>query len=1066
MPRLLPPGAVPMPRVPAPPDEPAYAELHALSNFSFQRGASDADELFERAALLGYRALAITDECSMAGIVRALDASEEHHLPLVVGTEIRIADGPKLVLLATNHDGYSDLCRLITLARRRSAKGEYRLVRDDLALLGDGVLVLWPPRDGLDDADAEAAWLAMRFATRAWIAVELHRDGDDAARLARLRALGERHVLPLVASGDVHMHARGRRALQDVMTAIRLGCTVAEAGHALFANGERHLRRRCDLAALYPQELLDESVRIAEQCIAFKLRGINYVYPSELVPPGLTASEHLRALTYAGASVRWPGGMPPGISRQLEHELALIKELKYEHFFLTVEEIVRWARERPQPILCQGRGSSANSAVCYALGITAVRPEDGNLLFERFLSIERNEPPDIDVDFEHDRREEVIQHVFGKYGRERAAIAATVIRYRGKSAARDVGRALGFGEDELGPLSEAYAYANGEAPLGELLAERGFDPSSEAIRRFAVLVGELRGFPRHLSQHVGGFVISEHALHTLVPVENAAMAERTIIQWDKDDLESMQLLKVDCLALGMLSCLRRCFDLLRRHEALDLKLYEVPANDKDTYDMICRADTIGVFQIESRAQMSMLPRLRPRKHYDLVVQIAIVRPGPIQGGMVHPYLRRRQGEDAEYPQSREERERGVVNPEVMKVLGRTLGVPIFQEQVMKLIQVIAGFTAGRADALRRAMAAWKRKGGLEPFRDEIREGMLANGYDEDYFERIFQQILGFGEYGFPESHSASFAHLAYASSWIKCHHPAVFTCALLNSLPMGFYAPAQLVRDVQRHGVRVLPVDVTASEWDCTLERAASREGARDADGALMLRLGFSRLTGCGEPLARRIVEARADAAFRDVADLVRRARLSVRERGLLADADALRAFGAHRHQARWAVGGAEPPPPVLDGAAVHEDAVDLVAPTLRDDVHADWAAQGFSLRRHPLAFAREALTRERMLRAREIQTTPHGRHVRCAGLVTVRQRPGTAKGVTFVTLEDETGVVNVIVWQDVAREQRRVLLDSVVLGVEGVMQASQGVRHVVAHRLLDLGALLPGVGSASRDFH
>ncbi len=1096
---------------------PAYAELHALSNFSFQRGASSAAELFERAARLGYSALAITDECSLAGIVRALEASEASGVALIVGTEVQLDDGPKLVLLAGSQRAYSSICELITRGRRRSAKGAYALTRADVECLHAEVLVLWPPGPArVADRDADAAWIAHHFAGRAWIAVELHHGVDDASTLAELQALGQRHALPLVASGDVHMHARGRRALQDALSAIRLGCTIAEAGHALFPNGERHLRRREDLATIYPAALIAESGRIAARC-RFNLRDINYVYPHELVPAGVRAIDHLRQLTLKGAQHFWPRGIPAKVAGQLEHEFVLIEKLGYEHFFLTVHDIVAWARARPQPILCQGRGSSANSAVCYCLGITAVDPEHGNLLFERFLSIERKEPPDIDVDFEHERREEVLQYVFNKYGRTRAALAATVIRYRGKSAARDIGRVLGLAEDQLDQLSMAYAHTNADLPLADALRERGFDADARIMQRIVALVGQLRGFPRHLSQHVGGFVISEHPLHTLVPVENAAMAERTIIQWDKDDLESLKLLKVDCLALGMLTCLRKCFDLVHRHAGMRFDLASLPQDDEPTYAMIRAADTVGVFQIESRAQMSMLPRLRPAMFYDLVVQVAIVRPGPIQGGMVHPYLRRRQGlEEIDYPQSASERAAGEGESRIRPVLERTLGVPIFQEQVMKLVEVVAGFTPGQADELRRAMAAWKRKGGLEPFHDRIRDGMLANGYEESYFERIFEQIRGFGEYGFPESHSASFALLAYASAWLKCHHPAAFTCALLNSLPMGFYGPAQLIRDARQHGVRVLPIDVTISAWECTLEEPiaisfANEEKSITAEAVSYerldetlhasvgeafrpdalssfsresiaseaaptksstksmphaLRLGFSRIAGFAEATARRIVAARSERAFADVADLIRRAGLNAGERARLADADALRSLSGHRHQARWDSAGVDAPIAVLAGAALNEEAITLAAPSLRTDVISDYASQGFSLRRHPLSFAREALDQRRMLRARDVLGSRHGRRVRCAGLVTVRQRPHTANGVTFVTLEDETGILNIIVWAALASSQRRILIESSVLGVEGELQSSEGVQHVIAHRLLNLDALLAGIGSQSRDFH
>ncbi|MFI4970645.1 MAG: error-prone DNA polymerase, partial [Lysobacterales bacterium] len=923
-----------------------------------------------------------------------------------------------------------------------------------------------------------AAWVARHFAGHAWIAVELHRSPSDATRFTELAALGTRHGLPLVASGDVHMHIRRRRALQDVMTAIRLGCTIAEAGHALFPNGERHLRRVGDLAALYPPALLAESAHIASLC-TFDLRKLDYRYPQELVPAGLDAIGHLRELTWAGAARHWPNGIPRAVKVQVEKELALIRDVGYEHFFLTVEDIVRWARAQTPPILCQGRGSSANSAVCYCLGITAVDPENGNLLFERFLSKERDEPPDIDVDFEHERREEVIQYVFGKYGRDRAALAATVISYRGKSAVRDVGRALGIPEDQLDGLSGMFSRVLHGQPFGPWLAGHGFDPESRVLHRLFALTGEIHGFPRHLSQHVGGFVISDQPLHHLVPVENAAMPERTIIQWDKDDLETMKLLKVDCLALGMLTALRKCLDLLHAHglwnrPALGASpsLVDIPRHgDQRVYDMICAADTVGVFQIESRAQMSMLPRLKPRCFYDLVIEVAIVRPGPIQGNMVHPYLLRRKGlEPADYPQSRFEREAGHGTSRVEEVLQRTLGVPIFQEQVMKLIEVVAGFTPGEADELRRAMAAWKRRGGLERFHDKIRSGMRERGYSDAYFERIFEQIKGFGEYGFPESHSASFAHLAWASSWLKYYHPAAFTCALLNSQPMGFYQPAQLIQDARKHGVRVLPVDVARSEWDCTLEAdqpSASLPGADPRRDPVTLRLGLRQILGLAGNLATRLVAARREAPFRDVADMTRRARVSASERARLADAGALRSLSGHRYRARWESAGAELPPPLLEQAAIAESRVALRRPSLREDVMTDYATLGLSLARHPLALIRDQLERRRVRPASAARDTANrGKPLRCAGLVTVRQHPGTAKGVTFVTLEDETGQVNVVVWRALAERQHRVLLESTVMAVDGVLEASDGVHHLIAKRLHDFSALLPEFSFASRDFH
>jgi len=1044
-----------------------YAELHCLSSFSFQRGASSADELFARAKKLGYTALAITDECSLAGIVRAYEASKDTGLKLIVGTEVQLEDGPKLVVLATNQNGYSDICQLITIGRRRSAKGEYQLTRADAEQLGAGVRVLWVPSGAMHRAindDDAAKWIMQHFTGRAWLAVELRRGPDDCAELERLRELGTRHGVPLVAAGDVHMHVRRRRALQDVMTAIRLRCTIAEAGHALFPNGERHLRRREDLQQIYPPDLLAETLHIAGQC-QFTFDDLNYQYPHEIVPREFSgdASAYLRHITYAGAAQRLSNGLTPVIRHTLEKELALIQRKQFEAFFLTVYEIVKWARERNPPILCQGRGSSANSVVCFCLGITAVNPQNSHLLFERFLSDERDEPPDIDVDFEHERREEVIQHIFDTYGRDRAAIAATVICYRHKSAVRDVGRALGLSDDALDQLSAISTRVPNALTRDAALRERGFDPDSRLIKHLVVLADELRGFPRHLSQHVGGFVISEKPLHHLVPVENAAMPERTIIQWDKDDLETMKLLKVDVLALGMLTALRKCLDLLHAHAEWRLpctgvkpSLHDIPQqDDASVYKMICEADTVGVFQIESRAQMSMLPRLQPRCFYDLVVEVAIVRPGPIQGQMVHPYLMHRKDPDAvKYPQSRFEREAQMQDSRVRDVLGRTLGVPIFQEQVMELLRVTADFTPGEADQLRRSMAAWRRRGGLEHFEQRIFSGMEKNGYDREFAQQIFDQIQGFGEYGFPESHAASFALLAWASSWLKHYHPAAFTCALLNSQPMGFYQASQLIQDAQRHRVRVLPTDVMVSNWDCTLETSA-------------LRLGLRQIKGLSQVAAERIVAARAAAAFRNVVDLTERAHLNTGERALLANAGALRALSGHRHRARWDSAGAELPLPVLAGAAPLEAQITLRAPSLREDVMTDYATQGLSLTLHPLALIRPALARRRVVPARATMLVEnHGRRLRCAGLVTVRQHPGTAKGVTFVTLEDETGIVNVVVWQRLAEKQHCVLIEAGVMAVDGKLEAVEGVHHLIADRLHDYSTLLPEFSFASRDFH
>ncbi|WP_077279180.1 DNA polymerase III subunit alpha [Thioalkalivibrio denitrificans] len=880
---------------------PDYAELHCISSFSFLRGASHPEELVVRAAGLGYRALAITDECSLAGAVRAHQAAKEHGLHLIIGTEVRLStvgwgersepqhsrqtphgpvgvrcahpnlrvpegcaeDALHLVLLAENLEGYENLSQLITAGRRNAAKGRYHLTRDNLTRHATGLLALWSPPRHSSFILPPSSFLKAVFPDRTWIAISLHRDGTDAARRTELESLSARTGLPLVASGEVHMHLRERRALQDVLTAIRHRVPLCEAGSRLFANGERHLRPREDLARLYRPEWMAESAAVAGRC-RFSLDELRYTYPVDDVPPGESATAYLERLTREGMAARWPNGAPQKIRELVAHELAIIGEMDYAPYFLTVYDIVRFARGRG--ILCQGRGSAANSAVCYCLGITAVDPARSEMLFERFVSKERNEPPDIDVDFEHERREEVMQYIYEKYGRHRAALAATLITYRRRSAIRDVGKALGLSVDQVTRLSGNLAWweiarishhpstaaadlravggrtrssrldvvsatpapsstactppqrhldalaTNGGEKCGlsmaaERIREAGLDPDSPVLRRLVALVEQLVGFPRHLSQHVGGFVIARDVLSKLVPIENAAMAERTVIQWDKDDLDALGLLKIDVLALGMLSAVRRAFNLIRSYRGMSLDMATVPAEDPATYEMIARGDTVGVFQIESRAQMSMLPRLKPRCFYDLVIEIAIVRPGPIQGQMVHPYLRRRQGlEPVEYP-----------SEAVRGVLERTLGIPIFQEQVIKLAMVAAGFSAGEADGLRRAIGAWRRKGTLHLFRERLLRGMAERGYPETFAEQIYQQILGFGEYGFPESHSASFALIAYVSAWLKRHEPAAFTAALLNSQPMGFYGPSQLVQDAQRHGVTVLPVDVCESDRDCTL---------------------------------------------------------------------------------------------------------------------------------------------------------------------------------------------------------------------------------------------------------
>src|SRR6056297_514667 len=1022
---------------------PAYAELHCISNFTFLRGASHPAELVHRATELGYDALALTDECSVAGVVRAWEAARETGLKLIIGSEFRLADGLRLVLLAADRRGYGQLCRLITLGRRAASKGAYRLSRADLADGVPGCLALWMPDERSGEADGR--WVAECFPGRAWLAVESFVGGDDAARLATLEALGEAVGLPRVACGDVHMHVRERRRLQDTLSAIRLNTPLHRLGTRLLPNGERHLRDRARLGGLYPAPLLEAAVEIAARC-NFTLDEIDWRYPAELVPSGETSSSWLARLTAEGMRRRWPDGTPSKVEQTVRRELGLIGELGYEAYFLTVHDIVRHARSLG--ILCQGRGSAANSAVCFCLGITEVDPARMSVLFERFISKERNEPPDIDVDFEHERREEVIQYIYAKYGRRRAALAATVIRYRPRSALRDAGKALGLAALQLDALAKSMHWWDGKEIAEERIRDAGFDPGNPRIARLLEMARALVGFPRHLSQHVGGFVIADDCLESLVPVENAAMPERTVIQWDKDDLDAVGMIKVDVLGLGMLSAIRRSFELVEGFRGKRWTLATVPAEDPAVYQMISAADTMGVFQVESRAQMAMLPRLRPQCFYDLVIEIALIRPGPIQGDMVHPYLRRRNGQEpVDYP-----------SEEVRAVLERTLGVPIFQEQVMQLAIVAAGFSAGEADQLRRAMAAWRRKGGLGPFEARLIEGMRQRGYSADFAQRIFRQITGFGEYGFPESHSASFALLVYVSAWLKRHEPAAFLCALLNSQPMGFYAPSQLVQDARRHGVELRPVDVAASNWDCTLEAAG--------EGVAAARLGLRLVTGLSAAGAGRLVAARGTLPFADVDDLARRARLDRGDLGALARAGALAALAGHRYRAGWAVAGVEAPLPLLGETRSPEGLPLLRAPTEGRDIVADYRSMGLTLGRHPLALLRARLAGDGLVSAEELNSAPHGAWTACTGIVINRQRPGSAKGVMFVTLEDETGQVNVVVWRNVAETWRRPLLGSRLLEVAGRVQREGKVVHLVAERMADRSALLGRLDIRSRDFH
>ena len=1047
-----------------------YAELCCRSNFSFLEGASHPAELVRRAHELGYGALALTDRCSLAGVVRAHEEAKTLGLHLIVGAELRVESGPRLVALAASRAGYGNLSQLITRARRRAAKGAYRLLASDL---DDGLpdcLVLWlPDRDpGLESRDpaAQGLWLRERLQDRLWIGTVLHRRGGDGAWLARLQDLGRACDLGLVACGAVAMHAPGRRALLDTLTAIRLGVRVDAAGAALEQNRENHLRSRARLARFYPPALLARTLELAAAC-RFSLEDLRYEYPHELVPPGVDPSDHLRRLTEEGAEARWPQGMPPRVRTLVEHELALIAELGYEPYFLTVHDIVAFARSRG--ILCQGRGSAANSAVCFCLGITEVDPARMEMLFERFISRERGEPPDIDVDFEHQRREEVIQYIYEKYGRDRAALAATLITYRPKSAVRDVGKALGMDLDQVDRLARNLNWWDGQAVAPERLREVGLDPYNPRVLKTMRLVHEILGFPRHLSQHVGGFVISRGPLERLVPVENAAMDGRTVIQWDKDDLDALGLLKVDCLALGMLSAIRRAMALINDFRGLGdgrhgrLSVATIPPEDPAVYRMIQRGETTGVFQIESRAQMAMLPRLRPACFYDLVIEVAIVRPGPIQGDMVHPYLRRRQGlEPVDYP-----------SPEVREVLGRTLGVPIFQEQVIKVAQVAAGFSPGEADQVRRSMAAWRRRGGLTGLRERLIGGMVERGYQRDFAERIYHQILGFGEYGFPESHAASFALLVYVSAWLKRHEPAAFFAALINSQPMGFYAPAQLIREARRQGVEVRPVDVGASDWGCTLEPADHPSAGRRVPA---LRLGLRLVKGLSRAGADRLVAARLEAAWSSIQDLIERAALDRSDLKALAGAGALAQLAGNRHRAAWSVSGLLalgrprgrqgqcslplPPPPQGDSLPL------LAPPSEAGEILADYASLGLSLRRHPLALLRGRLSAQRFLSAREVAEIPAGARIGTAGLVINRQRPAAANQVTFVTLEDETGYVNLVVWKRVAECHRSALLGARLLGVYGEVQREGGVTHLIAERLADYSSLLGGLVTVSRDFH
>jgi error-prone DNA polymerase len=1047
------------------PNELAYAELVCASHFSFLKASGYPEDLVARAHDLGYSALALTDEATVSGSVRAHLAAQSLGFHLIHGARFvinsHLGQTLELVLLVKDRTGWQQLCGLITQARTRAPKGQYWLDAQMLQSASlDHCLVIWLPSLLQSDQPlhGQGRWLKTLFTDQLFIGCSQHLHVDDRAWQQQLIGLGALLGTPIVAVGDVRMHRRRDKPLLDLLTAIRHGKTISLCGRLLTANAEQYLRPRLRIARHFPTAFLQQTLRIAAQC-QFSLDELRYEYPDEIVPTGLTPGQWLRHLTEQGATQRYPQsqypqGMPASVRQQIEHELALIADLHYEPYFLTVYDIVAFARSKG--ILCQGRGSAANSAVCYCLGITEVDPSRMSMLFERFISKERQEPPDIDVDFEHHRREEVIQYLYEKYGRHRAALAAAIIRYRPRSALRDVGKALGLDAELVDQAAKGRSWWDGRQ-----IQAQGLPPSPLA-ERWADLTNQIMGFPRHLSQHVGGFVIARRQLSDLVPIENAAMDARSIIQWDKDDIDALGLLKVDVLALGMLSAIQKALQLVGQKTGRGpLPMQDIPPEDAKTYDMICAADTIGVFQIESRAQMSMLPRLKPRCFYDLVIEVAIIRPGPIQGGMVHPYLQRRQGlEPIDYP-----------SPEVKQALARTLGVPIFQEQVMQLAILAAGFSPGEADQLRRAMAAWRKRGSLGPFQDKLVKGMLDRGYDESFAQRVFAQIQGFGEYGFPESHAASFALLVYVSCWLKCHHPDAFCAALLNSQPMGFYAPAQLIQDAQRHGVRVDPVDVLKSNGQTSLV------------APMHIRLGLQQVADLSQTALQRILLARQQRMFASVNDLAKRAELSSTDLRALAHADALRSLSGDRHQAMWQASGATPLKSLLRSTDASESPLkpqQLPEPSVVQDVLQDYASLGLSLREHPLSFLREILfKRFRSQTIQALKAMPSGRLARASGLVTHRQRPGTAKGTVFLSIEDETGSLNVIVWPKTLDQYRSAVLQGQLLTVYGTWQrddridpqAPGQVVHLLAVRIEDHTSLFTEVlGEAmvrsSRDFH
>jgi error-prone DNA polymerase len=1045
--RTLPDGGHYRPNKRAP-----FVELGLASCFSFLRGASDATDLVLAAWSQGYDALGIADHNTMAGIVRLHVEARKANLRPVIGCRILLNDGQAFLAYPKDRNAYGRLCTLLSKGKMHDLDGEWQakgicdLALDDLAAHAEGVQLIVVPGEDLDTFAHRLLHLVSALPELGYIAASHLYRGDDRARINRLDRLARQHSLSILATNDVLYHAPDRRPLQDVMTCIREKTTMARAGFLLHANGERHLKAPEVMVRLFAEwpHAIRATREVADAC-RFELEELAYEYPDETVPNGRSPQEYLEELTWKGAAERYPEGVPETVRTTLKKELAMIEKLDIARYFLTIHDIILFAREETSPpILCQGRGSAANSAVCYVLGITAVDPAQHDLLFERFISEERKEPPDIDVDFEHERREEVIQHIYAKYGRERAGLCATVIHYRPRSAIREVGKVMGLSEDITTTFAKTIWGSWGSEVSAEHAAQAGLNLDDSHLRRVIRLADQLIGMPRHLSQHVGGFILTQNPLVATVPIGNGAMPDRSFIEWDKDDIDALGILKIDILALGMLTCIRKCFDLIENHYGRRLTLADVPDEDEAVYDMLCEGDSVGVFQVESRAQMNMLPRLRPRTFYDLVIEVAIVRPGPIQGDMVHPYLRRRNGEEPEvYPSPGPQ-----YDPDELKnILGRTKGVPIFQEQAMKIAIEAARFSPEEANQLRKAMATFRSRGTIEELQDKMVGRMIERGYDADFAQRCFNQIKGFGEYGFPESHAASFALLVYISSWLKCHYPDVFACGLLNAQPMGFYAPAQIVRDAREHGVEVRAPDVSFSDWDNILEPVAA--------GTFALRLGFRQIDSLGREAAERIVAAR-DAPFRDIKDLKTRSGLSTAVLRTLAAADAFRSLGLDRRQALWETRALRDAPdlPLFvfhqereEGA---EAPVQLPAMPQCEHVVADYQTLRLSLKAHPMAFLRKSLTSQGYATASSLQKTRNGQRVSMAGIVLVRQRPGSAKGVCFITLEDETGVANLVVWPKVMAQYRPVIMGARLLAAKGVIQRDSNVIHLVADELAD----------------